>query len=47
MPMKRICGFISFWIAIGLVVALFIDSLVIHVLIILVLLLLGYNLFCC
>lgn len=45
--MKRILGFIFFWVAVGMVIMLFLDSLVIELLIIAVLLLLGYNLFCC
>lgn len=45
--MKRVMGFIFFWIAVGMMISLFIESIVINVLIILVLFLLGYNLFCC
>ncbi|MDO4298399.1 MAG: hypothetical protein Q4C59_08000 [Lachnospiraceae bacterium] len=45
--MKRLIGFTLFWIAAGMAIALFIESLFIHILIILVLLLLGYNLFLC
>lgn len=45
--MKRMIGFILFWVAVGMIIALFIENLFIHILIVLVLILLGYNLFCC
>ncbi len=44
--MKRVIGFILFWIAIGMSIMLFIDSVACAVFVIIVLLILGYNLFC-
>ena len=44
--MKRMLGFIIFWIAIGMTIMFFISNAVIAVLIILLCLVLGYNLFC-
>ena len=45
--MKRMIGFILFWIAIGMTIMFFVTNGVIAVLIILLCLILGYNLFCC
>ncbi|MCI8449595.1 MAG: hypothetical protein HFH30_14700 [Eubacterium sp.] len=45
--MKRICGFAMFWIAVGMLVMMLISSTWIALLIILALLICGYNLFCC
>ena len=45
--MKRKIGFILFWIAIGMTIMFFVTNGVIAVLIILLCLILGYNLFCC
>lgn len=45
--MRRIAGFVLFWIAIGMIVGLFIESTVVSILVILFFLLLGYNLFLC
>lgn len=45
--MRRMTGFILFWIAIGMTIMLFIANGVIALLIILLCLILGYNLFCC
>ena len=45
--MKRLIGFILFWIAVGMAIMIFLPNEVLGILIILVLLLLGYNLFCC
>lgn len=39
-------GFILFWIAIGMLLMLFIHNMLIGMILIAVLLLLGYNLFC-
>lgn len=44
--MRKMIGFILFWIAIGMTIMLFLDNGVIAVLIILLCLILGYNLFC-
>lgn len=45
--MKRLIGFIFFWIAVGMAIMFFLPNEVVGILIIFVLLLLGYNLFCC
>lgn len=45
--MKRLIGFILFWIAVGMAIMLILPFELLGVLIIFVLLLLGYNLFCC
>ena len=45
--MKRVIGFAIFFIAVGLVLALVLPGTFVEVLIILLCLLLGYNLFCC
>ncbi len=44
--MKRMCGFILFWIAIGMTIMFFLENSFLTILIILACLLLGYNLFC-
>lgn len=44
--MKRMIGFILFWIAIGMLIMLFIHNILIGFIIIGLLLLIGYNLFC-
>lgn len=45
--MCRMLGFIIFWIAVGLAISLCFRSPVIRTLLALVLLVVGYNLFCC
>ena len=45
--MKRLIGFIMFWIAVGMAIMIFLPNEVLGILIIFILLLLGYNLFCC
>lgn len=45
--MRRLIGYTLFWIAAGMVIGLFIESILISILLILFLLLLGYNLFLC
>ena len=45
--MRRLIGYTLFWIAAGMVIQLFIESILISILLILFLLLLGYNLFLC
>lgn len=45
--MKRVCGFAVFFIAVGMVISMLLPSTFVEVLMILVCLLLGYNLFCC
>ena len=44
--MKRMLGFILFWIAIGMTIMLFLDSNFLAFCIIVLCLILGYNLFC-
>jgi len=43
---KRMIGFILFWIAIGMTIMLFITNGILAICIIILCLLLGYNLFC-
>jgi hypothetical protein len=45
--MRRLIGYTLFWIAVGMVIELFIESIFFSILLILFLLLLGYNLFVC
>lgn len=45
--MKRMIGFILFWIAIGMTIMLFVTNGILAILIILLFLILGYNLFTC
>ncbi len=45
--MKRVTGFAVFFIAVGMIISIFLPNAFIEVLIILICLLLGYNLFCC
>lgn len=45
--MRRLLGFIFFWIAVGMIIMFFLDSGFLAFLIILLLLVLSYNLFCC
>lgn len=44
--MKKTIGFAMFWIAVGMFIMLFLSNNLIAVLIIFILLLLGYQLFC-
>lgn len=43
--MKRICGFILFWLGIGIVIGLYLEASFILICILIVLILIGYNLF--
>lgn len=45
--MKRVAGFALFFIALGMIIGLFIKNLFVTILIILICLLIGYQLFCC
>lgn len=45
--MRRLIGYTLFWIAVGIAVGLFIESIFFSIVIILGLLLIGYNLFVC
>ncbi len=44
--MKRVCGFATFFIAIGILLGMMIKNTFMEVLIVMICLLLGYNLFC-
>ncbi len=44
--MKRLMGFILFWIAIGMALMMFLHSQLLGLIIIFLFLLLGYNMFC-
>lgn len=44
--MKKTIGFAMFWMAVGMFIMLFVTNYLIAVLIIFILLLLGYQLFC-
>lgn len=44
--MRRMTGFILFWIAVGLFLSLFIEEIVWCITLIVLLLLIGYNMFC-
>lgn len=45
--MRQMIGFILFWIAIGMSIMFFLDNGFLALIIILLCLILGYNLFCC
>ncbi|MDD6207654.1 MAG: hypothetical protein PUB10_03925 [Clostridiales bacterium] len=45
--MKKVTGFILIWIAVGMVLGLFIKNAFILCLLIALFLLIGYHLFCC
>ncbi|MBU5472810.1 MAG: hypothetical protein GX284_00515 [Clostridiales bacterium] len=45
--MRRLIGFVLFWIAIGMALMMFLHSQLLGLIIIFLLLLLGYNLFSC
>ena len=45
--MKRVVGFAIFFIAVGMVISMLLPSCFVEILVILICLLLGYNLFCC
>ncbi|MBQ7432520.1 MAG: hypothetical protein IJV50_03525 [Lachnospiraceae bacterium] len=44
--MKRICGLIFFWTGIGMMIMMFAPVCVCSIFVMLLLLLIGYNLFC-
>lgn len=44
--MKKLIGFISFWIAVGMLIGMLVENKFISLLIISALLLIGYNLYC-
>ncbi|MCD8398208.1 MAG: hypothetical protein LUD12_13695 [Lachnospiraceae bacterium] len=43
--MRRLAGYTLFWVGLGMIVEMLMDSILISVLLILFLLLIGYNLF--
>lgn len=45
--MRRVIGFAIFFIALGIILAMILPNTFIEVLIVLICMLLGYNLFCC
>ena len=45
--MKKMLGFACFMIAVGMFIMLFVENVFVAVIIIGILLLVGYNLFCC
>ncbi|MEF9941078.1 MAG: hypothetical protein RSA90_01400 [Lachnospiraceae bacterium] len=45
--MKRVVGFALFWFALGMLVMMFLPNIFIGVIIVLLCMLVGYNLFCC
>ena len=45
--MKRMLGFILFWIAVGMIIMFFLTNGILAVCLILICLFLGYHLFCC
>ena len=44
--MKKMCGFVLFWVAAGMAIMMLIDSFVLGICLILFCLILAYNLFC-
>lgn len=44
--MIKVIGFMMFWIAVGMIIGLIIENIFIGIVIIILLMLLGYNLFC-
>lgn len=45
--MKRVVGFALFFVAVGILIDMFLPNLFVGILLILICLLIGYNLFCC
>lgn len=45
--MKRVCGFAMFFLALGIIFSMILPKTFIEVMIAMICLLLGYNLFCC
>ena len=45
--MRRLIGFVLFWIAVGMALMMFLHSQLLGVIIIFLLLVLGYNMFTC
>ncbi len=45
--MRKIIGFALFWMAVGMIVSLFMESSFVSVCLIIMCMILGFNLFCC
>ena len=45
--MKRVAGFALFWLAVGVLISIWLPNLFVEVLCIALCILAGYNLFCC
>ncbi len=44
--MRKLCGFILFWMAVGMAVGLYLESSFWIIVLIVIMLICGYNLFC-
>ena len=44
---KRVIGFILFWIAVGMLLMLMLPNILIRLIVMVIFLVLGYQLFCC
>ncbi len=44
--MCRMIGFVMFWVAVGMLVSIFIENLFINICLVLLFLILGFNFFC-
>ncbi|MDD7023430.1 MAG: hypothetical protein SPF60_00445 [Lachnospiraceae bacterium] len=44
---KRVIGFILFWIAVGMLLMLLLPNILIRLIVMVIFLVLGYQLFCC
>ena len=47
MRVKRVIGFILFWIAVGMLLMLLLPNILIRLIVMVIFLVLGYQLFCC
>lgn len=44
--MHKLCGFILFWMAVGMAIGMYLDSNFIVICLIIVMMVIGFNLFC-
>lgn len=44
--MRRLCGFVLFWMAVGIVIGMFLSSNFVVICLIIAMLIVGFNLFC-
>lgn len=44
--MRRLCGFVLFWMAVGMVIGMFLSSSFIIICLIIAMLVAGFNMFC-